>query len=324
MGRMGLLSRVYNASANQVEGFCIIKSVAVKSNVKGAAYLDMTLADAEGECNAKLWDYASEVHGTYEPNTVIKVRATINMWKDGEQLKIDRIRQLRENEEVDMSLLVPCAPIDPLEAYERIFATADEFTDPDLKLITQYLLKENREELLRWPAALKLHHAMRGGLLFHTVTMLESAKGIIGVYKPLYPALSSELVYAGIILHDIAKTKELVVGDLGLASTYSTEGQLLGHLQLGLAMIERAAAELMINEDTKHLLEHMIMAHHGVPEFGSPTPPMFPEAEIVSQVDLLDARLFEMFDSLSGIVDGGFTERLWALDNRMLYKHGHK
>lgn len=324
MGRMGLLSRIYNASANQVEGFCIIKSVAVKSNVKGAAYLDMTLADAEGECNAKLWDYASEIHGTYEPNTVIKVRATINIWKDGEQLKIDRIRRLRDNEEVDMSLLVPCAPIDPEEAYERIFSTAEGFTDPDLKLITQYLLKENREELLRWPAALKLHHAMRGGLLFHTVTMLESAKGLINVYKPLYPALSSELVYAGIILHDIAKTKELVVGEIGLASTYSTEGQLLGHLQLGLAMIEHAASVLMINDETKYLLEHMVMAHHGVPEFGSPTPPMFPEAEIVSQVDLLDARLFEMFDSLSGITDGGFTERLWALDNRMLYKHGHK
>lgn len=324
MGRMGLLNKIFNASANQVEGFCIIKSVLVKSNVKGAAFLDMTLADAQGECNAKLWDYAPEVHGVFEPNTIIKVRATITIWKDGEQLKIDRIRTPRPNEEIDMSELVPCAPIDPQQAYDQIFATAEEFTDPDLKLITQYLLKENREALLRWPAALKLHHAMRAGLLYHTITMLNSAKAIISVYKPIYPALSSELVYAGIILHDIAKTKELVVGELGLASNYSMQGQLLGHLQLGLAMIERAAAELMINDNTKTLLEHMVMAHHGVPEFGSPTPPMFPEAEIVSQVDLLDARLFEMYDSLSGVVEGGFTERLWALDNRMLYKHGHE
>ena len=91
-----------------------------------------------------------------------------------------------------------------------------------------------------------------------------------------------------------------------------------------MAMIERAAAELMINDETKMLLQHIVMSHHGVPEFGSPKPPMFPEAEIVSEVDLLDARLFEMYDALSGIVTGGFTERLWALDNRQLYKHGHE
>ena len=131
-------------------------------------------------------------------------------------------------------------------------------------------------------------------------------------------------MYSGIILHDMAKTKELVVGELGLASAYSTPGQLLGHINLGMAMIERAAAELMINEETKMLLQHIVLAHHGVPEFGSPRPPMFPEAEIVSTVDLLDARLFEMYDALSGVVTGGFSERQWALDNRQLYKHGHE
>ena len=317
MGRMRLLDKVFNASASQVEGFCIVKSVGIKTNVKGAAYLDMVLADAGGECNAKLWDYAPEVHGSYEANTVIKVRATINMWKDGEQLKIDRIRNLKPNEEVDMSELVPCAPQSPQKMYDEIFAVTEGFNDPDLKLITQYLLKENKEALMRWPAALKLHHAMRGGLLYHTLTMLESAKAIIGVYKRLYPSLSSELVYAGIILHDIAKTRELVVGELGLASAYSTEGQLLGHLDLGMAMIERAAAELMINDGILGATGYagievvrLLTAH--------------PEAEIVSEVDLLDARLFEMYDALSGIVTGGFTERLWALDNRQLYKHGHE
>ena len=149
MGRMRLLDKVFNASASQVEGFCIVKSVGIKTNVKGAAYLDMILADAGGECNAKLWDYAPEVHGSYEANTVIKVRATINMWKDGEQLKIDRIRNLKPNEEVDMSELVPCAPQSPQKMYDEIFAVTEGFNDPDLKLITQYLLKENKEALMR-------------------------------------------------------------------------------------------------------------------------------------------------------------------------------
>lgn len=324
MGRMNLLDKQFNASANQVEGFCIIKSVQIKSNVKGASYLDMMLGDAGGECNAKLWDYAPESHGSYEPNSIVKVRATINIWKDEEQLKIERIRGIKPNEEIDMSGLVACAPLNPQEMFDMLFALSDTFADNDLKMLVQYLLKENKREMLRFPAALRLHHAMRGGLLYHTVTMIDAAKALVGVYKKLYPSLSEELVYAGIILHDIAKTKELTVGELGIAAGYSTPGQLLGHINMGVAMVERAAAELMINEETAMLTQHILLAHHGVPEYGSPKPPMFPEAELVSQIDLIDSRMFEMFDALSGVVDGGFSERQWALDNRQLYKHGHK
>jgi len=117
---------------------------------------------------------------------------------------------------------------------------------------------------------------------------------------------------------------ELTVGGLGLATGYSTPGQLLGHINMGVAIVERAAAELMIDNSTKELVQHILLSHHSVPEYGSPKPPMFPEAEIVSQIDVLDSRMFEMFDALSAVSDGEFTERQWALDNRQLYKHGHK
>ncbi len=324
MGRINLLNNIVNPAANQVEGFCVVKSAAIKSNVKGSDYLDMVLADAGGEIAAKLWDYSIEQHGVYEPDSIIKVRATVNIWKDAEQLKIDRIRPARESDNVDMSALVPCAPLPPEDMFNELMATADGFRDNDLRMLTQYLLKENREELLRYPAALRLHHAMRGGLLYHTLTMLHAAEAVCGVYKKLYPALSTELVYAGIILHDIAKVPELTVGGLGLATGYSTAGQLLGHINMGVATIERAAAELMIDAETKQLVEHILLSHHGVPEYGSPKPPMFPEAEIVSEIDLLDSRMFEMFDALSAVRDGEFTERQWALDNRQLYKHGHE
>ena len=323
MGRMNLLSKIHNAASNQVEGYCIVKSVAQKSNVKGSSYLDFILADAGGECVAKLWDYAPEQHGTYAANTVIKVRATINLWKEEEQLKIDRIRNVKAYEAVDMAELIPCAPFAPEEMFEELYRCAEEFKDEDLRMLTQYILRENKAAILRFPAALKLHHAMRGGLLYHTTTMLKAAKAVCAVYKQLYPMLSTELVYAGIILHDVAKTQELTVGELGLASAYSEKGQLLGHINMGMAMVERAAAELMTDEHTTMLLQHMLLAHHGVPEFGSPRPPMFPEAEIVSRIDVLDSKLFEMYDALSGVPVGGFSERQWALDNRQLYKHGH-
>jgi 3'-5' exoribonuclease len=321
---MNLLANVVNASTNQIEGFCVIKSVALKSNVKGSDYLDFTLCDAGGEISAKLWDYSPEQHGTYEPSTIVKVRATIVLWKDTEQLKIDRIRAAKEGDDVDMASFVACAPLDPEEMYEELYQCANAFEDNDLRMLTQYLLKEYRERLLIFPAALKLHHAMRGGLLYHTLTMLHAGAALVSVYKPIYPDLSQELVYAGVILHDIAKCAELTVTELGLATSYSTTGQLIGHINIGVALVERAAAELMIDHDTAELVQHILLSHHGVPEHGSPRSPMFPEADLVSQIDLIDSRLFEMYDALSETNVGEFSERQWALDNIQLYKHGHK
>ena len=322
MSRMHLLEQIINPANNQVEGYCIIRSVTQKSNVKGSDYLDFVLCDAGGEVNAKLWDYNIEQHGHYEADTVIKVRGTINLWKDTEQLKVDRIRNLKAGEEVDMSRLIPCAPLPPQQMYDDLYACAEGFQDNDLKMLTQYILRENREALLRWPAALKLHHAMRGGLLYHTHTMLRAAQALCGVYKAVYPGLDEQLVYAGVILHDVAKVPELQVGELGLATGYSTCGQLLGHINMGVALVERAAAELMIDEEIKVLVQHILLSHHGLAEYGSPRAPMFPEAEIVSQVDVLDSRLFEMFEAVSGVQVGEFSERQWALDNRQIYHHG--
>ncbi len=322
MGKMQLLDSVINA-AGQVEGFCIVKSVMQKTNAKGAEYLDMILCDAGGEIDAKLWDYAPETHGVYTPDSIIKVRATVNIWKDSQQLKIDKIRNIRPDDEVDMAALVPCAPLAPQAMYDELYACAEDFHDNDLKMLTQYLLRENKEKLLRYPAALKLHHAVRGGLLYHTSTMLQAAQSICDIYKALYPSLSRELVYAGVILHDVAKCEELCVGNMGLATAYSKAGQLIGHINMGVAMVERAAAELMICEQTKQLAQHMLLSHHGVPEYGSPKAPMFPEAEIVSTLDVLDSRLYEMYDATEGIAEGEFSERQWALDNRQIFKHGH-
>ena len=140
----------------------------------------------------------------------------------------------------------------------------------------------------------------------------------------LYPALDRDLVTAGATLHDIGKLYELQTGKLGLATAYTPEGQLLGHINIGISLIHNAADRLDIPEETAMLLEHMLLSHHGQPEFGSPKFPMFPEAEVLSECDLLDSRLFEMFDALSTVSKGGFSDRLWALDNRQLYQHGRK
>ena len=314
MSRMRMLNTLPAGQLN-FEGFCLVRSCQVRTNVKGTPYLDLVLADCEGEAVAKLWDYSPEM-GAYESEDIVKVRGVITVWKDTEQLKIDRIRHATEDDGYDLSLLLPCAPFDPAWLYDELYALAGGFENEDLRMLVQYLLREHREALLRFPAALKLHHATRGGLLHHSWTIVQLARGVCDTY----PLLDRELVYAGAILHDIGKLAELETGKLGIASAYTAPGQLLGHISIGVSMISEAGQLLGVSDETVLLLEHMLLSHHEKPEFGSPKPPMFPEAEVLSELDLLDSRLYAMFSALDGVQPGTFSERIWSLDNRMLYR----
>ncbi len=312
MGKMRLIREAFGTT----EGFCLVKSAAVRTDVKGTEYLDMVIADSEGECVAKLWNYSRLTHGEYDANDIIKVRGSVQVWKDTEQFKIDRIRKATEDDHVDMSGIIPTAPFDPQAMYDELYQTAAYFSDEDLKRIVQYLLRENRDLLLIYPAGVKLHHATRGGLLHHTCAVLHLAEKI----ADLYPFLHRDLLLAGAILHDIGKLRELDADTLGIAGAYTNEGQLLGHINVGMTMIAAAAEITMISPKTAMLLEHMILSHHGKPEFGSPRLPMFPEAEVLSICDLLDSKMYEMDAALDGVSPDGFSERQWALDNRQLFK----
>lgn len=314
MSRMRMLSELPDGQLN-FEGFCLVRSCQVRTNVKGTPYLDLVLADCEGEAVAKLWDYSPEL-GTYQSEDIVKVRGVITTWKDTEQLKIDRIRHATDADGYDLSRLLPCAPFDPAWLYDELYALAGGFHSEDLRMLVQYLMREHRDALLRFPAAVKLHHATRGGLLHHSWTIVQLAKGVCATY----PLLDEELLCAGAILHDIGKLAELDTGRLGIASAYTTPGQLLGHISIGVEMVGEAGALLGVNGETVLLLQHMLLSHHEKPEFGSPKPPMFPEAEVLSELDLLDSRLYAMFAALDGLQPGAFSERIWSLDNRMLYK----
>ena len=318
MGRMSLLEKTINNQPNMVEGFCLVKSASEKVNSKGNAYLDLILSDAGGEINAKLWDYDKTMHSYIKAGEVIKIRGEITLWRETEQLKVIRVRPYdAEKDDVDMNSLIPSSPFDTKWMYEELVKVANEFENADLTKLVLFMLEERKELLLNWPAALKLHHAFSGGLLYHTFSMIKLAKGVCEVY----PALNSDLVYGGIILHDLAKMDELIVGDVGIATGYSVRGQLLGHIAMGVANIETTCQKLGIDDNIKTLMQHIILSHHSNPDFGSPKPPMFPEAEVVAAVDMLDARMYEMFDVLESVEKGGFSERQWSMDNRMLYKH---
>ncbi len=303
--------------AGGVEGFCLIKALDKKVTAKGLPYLDLVLTDAHGEMPAKFWDYKEDVHATFSPGQLIRVRGTLNDFNGIEQLRVERIRPVVESDEVNINDFVPGAEYAGEAMLAEINTVVNGFQDKDLKQLVTAVLDENKNKLLYWPAAFKLHHAMRGGLLYHTLSILRLAQGLCKIY----PFVDHDLLFAGVVLHDIAKTEEFEVEDTGIVSGYTTDGSLIGHLVRGAMAVERIGTKLGTPKELLMLLEHMIISHHGEPDFGAAVRPMFLEAEILAQLDMMDARIYAIAQAVDSIDSGGFTARQWALDNRKLYNH---
>ena len=206
------------------------------------------------------------------------------------------------------------------EMFAELISIAGGFKDNELNSIVSAILQDNRMELLYWPAAFKLHHAVRGGLLLHTLSMVRLAQAVCKIYT----FVDEELLISGAILHDIAKLKEFDVADSGIATGYTVSGNLLGHLAMGAAVIDKYAEKLGISRQTAVLLEHMCLSHHGEPEFGAAVRPMFIEAELLSEIDLMDSRIYEMKEALAAVPPEDFSSRIWAMDNRRIFNHGRK
>lgn len=301
-----------------VDCFLLVKASNKKTSTKGDDYLDMTLADKSGEINAKLWSYVPAVHGEYQAGDIVKVRGTVSQYNGAEQLRIEKIRHSTPGDQVNTADLVQTAGYTGEEMFASLLSIAEGFKDNDLKQIVVALLTENKEQLLYWPAAFKLHHAIRSGLLLHTLSIVRLAQRVAEVY----PFIDTDLLLAGAILHDIAKTAEYEMTPSGLASGYTVKGNLLGHLAMGTIMIEETAKKLGIESEAVALLQHMVLSHHGEPEFGAAVRPAFIEAELLSQLDMMDARMFEMREATEAAAVGDFSGRLWSMENRKLYNHG--
>lgn len=294
------------------EGFLLVRSSDQRTGSNGSKYLDMNLTDRTGEINCKLWD------GTVAPppaGSVVKVRALVQEYNGRRQLRIERIRPAVEADGVDLSRLVPCAPESPEAMRQRIEDTIDRFQSEPLQKLVREMLRLAGDELAYYPAAQRMHHAERSGLLHHTTSMLNTAEHIIASY----PFLHGDLLRAGVILHDLGKIREMKSDQMGNVSDYSRDGQLLGHLVRGVATLDEAARNVGVSGEIVALLEHMIISHHGVPEYGSPRMPMFPEAEALRWIDVLDARMNEMQGILDRTPEGAFSENIRSLDGRRIY-----
>ena len=301
-------------------GNLMVRQVERRTGKTGRDYLDLILGDRTGDINAKLWDLNALPHdGSGEPHIPV---ASGVVWIDGAaelfngriQFRINKIDLARSP---DLRQLIPSAP-ETAETYmAQIEAVIESFAHPELKALVREMLAMAGPALSYYPAAQRMHHAERTGLLHHTASMLNTAEHICAAY----PFLNRELLLAAVIIHDLAKIKEMVSDKLGNVADYSRDGLLVGHLVRGVSDLDQAARNIGMAPDDEvlALLEHMVISHHGIPEYGSPRFPMFPEAEALHWIDTLDARMNEMQGIQERTPAGAFSEPIKGLDNRRLY-----
>ena len=302
-----------------VEGFVLVKSCDKKSAKNGSMFLDLNLADKGGEINAKMWDFRE---GGFLPevNSIVKVRGVMSEFNGTPQLRIDRIRAKWDNDNVDLADIIPSADYSGAYMMNTIRDKVDNFKNDALRKLVTAVLNEYGSKMLDCPAAFRLHHAIRGGLLMHTLSIIKLCECVASIY----PTVDRELLISGAILHDVCKTDEFVISSSGLVDGYTVEGTLVGHLVMGAMMVDRIARANDIDKDTAMLLEHMLISHHGEPEYGAATRPLFLEAEILSELDSLDANIYEIESCLSDVAPREFSNRQWALHDRKFYNHGRK
>ena len=299
--------------------FFMVKAIGVKVGSNKKNYLDVTLGDSTGEINGKKWDVSDEELknlSAIKEGDIVKVKALVNEWNGIKQLRIARIRRAVPSDDVNMPDFVKAAPEDPKEMFDYVMGRAQAIKDEGLRKVAVAALEDNRERLLYYPGAMRNHHAELGGLLYHIRRMLTMGLKACQVYTNL----DKDWVVCGVIMHDMEKLNELKASELGISSGYSVKGNMLGHLVMGAVELKARAEAAGLSEEKTVMLQHMIISHHYEPEFGSPIRPLFPEAELLHYLDMLDAKMYDFEAALQTAEPGTFTERVRTLDGRMLYR----
>ncbi len=299
-----------------LEGFYILKDAVSKTTANGRPYLQCQISDNSGFLTALYWDYPGPI-GAESVGQVVKVRGEVSAYRGQPQFTGHRIRLATEKDEYDRAALVPTAPIDPEERMEEIRSLIASLDDDDYRRVCEEMLHRHGEVFAAIPAAKTVHHSFLNGLLMHTSNMLRTADFLADIYSEV---IDRNLLLAGTLLHDFAKREEFAFSDLNLATGYTVKGQLLGHLVMGAQEIADVSRELGVPEEKSVLLQHMLLSHHGQPEFGAAVVPMCAEAELLSEIDLMDSRMEIYAETLCELPAGSFSNRVFSLEKK-IYRH---
>ena len=300
-----------------VTGQFLVLSKEIRQKKTGEPYLSLHLADRTGEMEAKMWDNVAEVMNTFDRDDFVKVKGLAQVYQNRSQFTVHRLRRL-EDHEVDFGDFFPCSEYDPEQMFQELQTVIAELSNPHLRALLQAVFSDPNivTRYKTAPAAKSIHHACRGGLLEHVLSLVRLCR-LMGAH---YRGIDVDLLVAGAILHDIGKIEELTYER---SFGYSSQGQLLGHIVIGLRMVGEKMAQMPdFPPKLRALLEHMIISHHGELEFGSPKVPVFAEALLLHHLDNLDSKMEAMKNALKrdNQVDGDFTGWINSLERSVLRK----
>lgn len=302
---------------DQVEGFFLLSNAFAKQAANGKPFLSVVLEDRTGTMEGKVWDYSGPVSPA-DIGAAIKIRGTVTEFRGANQMNIDRIRLAESGDDVIIEDLVPTAPIDVNASYQAIEELVESIEDPDYAAVCRRMLEKYGERFKVIPAAKSVHHGFLNGLLMHTLFMLKTADYLSVLYSAV---IDRSLLLAGTLLHDFAKIQEFTTSELGLVTDYSMKGNLLGHLVMGAQEVAEVATELHTPEEKSVLLQHMVLSHHGEPEFGAAVVPQCAESDLLSYIDMIDSRMEIYRETLQNVPEGEFSNRIFALDHRIYHHH---
>ena len=307
---MIMISELMDGS--RVRGQFLVASSAKSVNNMGSFYLNVELRDASGSINGKKWEVLSDDEKIFTPGNVVYIEGETVKYRDSLQIKILKAT-LVEPDDIDFASLLTPPPIPKEKLEEKFYKFVNSIKNKDCRAILDYFINKFSSRLFIYPAGVSVHHEYSSGLLTHLVSMAELGDFLAEKYQPV----NRDILMTGILLHDLGKTIEL---EGPIVYHYSVEGRLLGHISIMVGEIRIAAKELNINNEIPLLLEHMILAHHDKPEFGSPVPPLTKEALLLTLIDNLDSKMAIVTKALETVEEGEFTQKIYPLDGRMIYK----
>ncbi len=303
-----------------IDDIYIVKDPILRSTTRGDLYIAMFLADRTGQLNGRMWQATETIYRALPKPGFVHIKGRSELYQNNLQIIINNINVI-DPAKVNIDYFLARTKKDQKQMFEDVWRTISQIQHPQLKALTQAFLEDTElmKKFCNAPAAMKLHHDCIGGLLEHTHNMLRVATAIL----PFYPDVQADLVLAGILLHDIGKTEELVYD---MAFSYTDSGQLIGHINKSLLMLNQKADALRdkgisINSEVLDALGHIILSHHGAYEFGSPKLPATPEAFMVYYIDDLDAKINQVESAIENEQsDSNWTAWQNALQTRLYRK----
>lgn len=296
----------------EIKGYFLSKNLQVKMSRNNTAYLDLLVVDNSACIPAKMWNIPARVNlEELKASSFIYIVGKVELYNENRQINLSFIRNANEKDNFDKRLLIPTVDEDPKELYMEIKTTIDSISDNDLRNLLGTIFEEKQDLFMVSPAAITVHHSRIGGLVLHTCEMLRVAKSLCEIF----PIVNRNYLLTGVILHDIGKLEEMKRNNVQMVEDYTIEGKLLGHIILGITYVHDVGNRLGIPAEKIVKLEHLILSHHGKPEYGSPKVPMSVEAAFLNYCDQISSTYNIYYELIKDLKSGELGDKNFFLGN---------